>query len=82
MRVYKEDGKIVDSINRAIDESRLLIISYVDASNKPSIRTVEPYEIKDGKFFAHCRTKDATRAFKVPMIQSADLLNETFTPRY
>ena len=82
MKVSKVDPLIVNVIEDSIESSNLITISYVDSQNKPSVRTVEPYEIKEGKLYAHCLTKNATRAFIVSRIQSVELLGQTFVPRY
>lgn len=73
---------IMQAIKEAADKKTLLQISYVDKSNKPSIRTVEPYEIKNGKLFAYCTAKDGIRAFNLENIQSAELHYNEYKPRF
>lgn len=82
MKVTKVSGDLVSGFNRAIEEHKLATISYVDSKNKPSVRTIEPYEIKEGKLFGFCLTKNSIRAFKLTNIQTAEFLTQTFVPRY
>lgn len=75
-------GDIFNKIKSAADGQNLLQITYVDAKGKPSIRTVEPYEIKNDKLYAHCTVKDAIRAFNLDQIQSAEVHIVEFSPRF
>lgn len=69
-------------MQQAARERRLLEITYVDAKGKQSIRKVEPYEIKDGKLFAHCVDKNGIRAFKLDNLVSGRITDDTFEPRH
>lgn len=82
MKVTKVSGDLVSGLNRAIEEHTLATISYVDSKSKPSVRTIEPYEIKEGKLYGFCLTKNGIRAFKLTNIQTAEFLTRTFAPRY
>lgn len=82
MKVTKVSGDLVSGLNRAIEEHTLATISYVDSKNKPSVRTIEPYEIKEGKLYGFCLTKNGIRAFKLTNIQTVEFLTQTFVPRY
>lgn len=82
MKVTKVSGDLVSGLNRAIEEHTLATISYVDSKNKPSVRTIEPYEIKEGKLYGFCLTKNGIRAFKLTNIQTVEFLTRTFVPRY
>lgn len=82
MKVTKVSGELISELNRAIEEHKLATISYVDSKNKPSVRTIEPYEIKEGKLYGFCLTKNGIRAFKLTNIQTAEFLTRTFVPRY
>ena len=73
---------VMSKIKEAASTTKLLQITYVDSQNKPSIRTVEPYEIKNEKLFAYCTVKDSIRAFNLDRIQSAELHINEFTPRF
>lgn len=69
-------------IAQAGQERRVIVMTYVDAKNKHTIRTVEPYEIKEGKFFGFCLEKNAIRAFKLDGIVNVSIQPETFEPRF
>lgn len=69
-------------IKEAAQNRFLLQITYIDAKNRPSIRTIEPYEIKEGKLYGYCRAKEAIRAFKLDSIQSAEVTAGEFIPRF
>lgn len=69
-------------IQLAANEQRLLKIAYNDAKNQQTVRTVEPYEIKDGKLFAYCTQAQNIRAFKLERIFSTKAMDLTFEPRF
>ena len=75
-------GNVMNKIKEAADTNTILLITYADASNQPSIRTVEPYEIKGDTLFAYCRVKEGIRAFKLNRIQSAELHLGQYEPRF
>lgn len=81
-KISYESGIVMDKIKEAANNLQLLQITYLDAKNVPSIRTVEPYEIKNGNLFAHCRVKDGIRAFKLDRIQSAEVHLAEYSPRH
>lgn len=80
--VTRMSEDVIAKIGIAAGEQKLLQLTYVDAKGKPSIRTVEPYEVKDGKLFAYCTVKDGIRAFKLDSIQSAEVHISEYTPRF
>lgn len=57
-------------------------IRYRDQKQEVTERTVEPYELKNGKLFAYCHMKQGIRSFTVSNITSAAKTNETYNPRY
>ena len=78
--------RILRDVNRAIDERRLLAIQYWnEGTNRTSDRVVEPYLLVHSRsewyYVCWCRTAGGTRVFRVATTKSADLLDETFTPR-
>lgn len=74
--------KVMETIKNAAKEQKLLQITYVDAKNKPSIRTIEPYEFKDDSLYGYCTVKNGIRRFKLDNIQSAEIHLKEFKPRY
>lgn len=73
---------ILPNIIRAATEGKLLKISFMDKKGVHTNRTIEPYEIRDGVLFAHCRVKNGIRQFALNQIIQAIVLKETYTPRY
>lgn len=69
-------------ITDAMKETKLLRITYTDSKNNQTVRTVEPYEVKDGKLFAFCTQKKGIRAFHITNIQSVTKLPQGFEPRF
>jgi predicted DNA-binding transcriptional regulator YafY len=61
---------------------RVIALRYRDKSFEVSERLVEPYEIKQGKLFAHCLTKNGMRAFILDNILAAAGTNTEFVPRF
>ena len=70
------------NISRAIESKNLIEISYVDKKGNRSERVVEPYEIKQGRLFAYCLTKDAIRGFTLSALSKITVLEDNFNPRY
>lgn len=81
-QVFNLASGVGAKIKEAADEQKVIQITYLDAKDRPSIRTIEPYEIKDGKLFAHCLAKNSIRAFKTERIQSAEVQLIEFAPRH
>lgn len=73
---------IQNNIVRAAQELKLLKISYVDKKNIHTTRTVEPYEIKNGKLWGHCVAKNGIRQFDINQIIQAVVQDKTFVPRH
>jgi proteasome accessory factor C len=74
------------AINRGLAEHRLVEIEYLShEGDEPEARVVEPYLLNRVKsrwyLVAWCRKRDAVRTFRLEMIRSARLLDESFTPR-
>lgn len=75
-------GNTLDKIRKAALLRTILKISYTDSKGVPSFREVEPYEIKDGKLYAHCLTANSIRAFKLMSIAQAQVTDRAFEPRF
>jgi proteasome accessory factor B len=74
--------KIMDTINQALRENRVLKLSYKSAKGDTSVRDVEPSEVKqNGNLFGHCRMRNETRQFKISNIIDIQILDKVFTPK-
>lgn len=73
---------MIKQIENGMINKKLISISYKDAKDQITTRTVEPYEIKNGKLFAHCRTRNSIRGFNLDRITSVTETNMDFEPRY
>ena len=77
---YKSKLKILQT---AIDENKKLEIIYHDRTGKITTRVIEPHVIvfKQGLWYtyAYCNLRKTFRFFKTGRIESAKILNETFT---
>jgi len=56
------------------------VIKYRDAHGDVTEREVEPYEVKDGKLWAHCRKAGSLRQFKLTEILEARV-GQPFDPK-
>jgi predicted DNA-binding transcriptional regulator YafY len=79
------DG-VLDAVNAAIVERRLLDIDYwTEGTERISRRTVEPYLLVHSRgewyYVCWCRTAGGRRVFRVATTKSARLLDERFDPR-
>lgn len=74
---------ILDEIRNSAKQRKLLSITYRDNKAQITTRTVESYEIKNGiLFYGFDVEKDEIRSFKLNGILKAEVLPETFTPRF
>lgn len=73
---------ILTAITDAARARRVIKISYLDKKNVHTVRAVEPYEVRDGKLWAHCLQRDAIRQFDLNRIVQAVPTERTFTPRH
>lgn len=73
---------IVQNIQQAAFERRVLRISYLDKKNVHTVRSVEPYEIKNGKLWAHCLQRNGIRQFEMNRIVQAVVSEKSFVPRH
>ena len=77
--------EILDAVNRAIVERRLLAIQYwTEGTDRMTDRVVEPYLLIHSRgewyYVCWCRTAGGTRVFRAVTTKSARLLDETFEP--
>jgi predicted DNA-binding transcriptional regulator YafY len=77
----------VDNAIRAAGRSRRTIVIWYDNSSDPDDkefgRETEPYEIKDGFYWAwDVKKNDHIRRFKLDEIKAAFPTQNTFTPRW
>lgn len=80
------DERVLDAVNTAVKERRLLAIEYwAEGTNRTSSRVVEPYLLVHNRgewyFVCWCRTAGGTRVFRVATTKRAEVLGEVFTPR-
>ena len=78
--------EILDAVNRAIVERRLLAIQYwTEGTDRMTDRVVEPYLLVHSRgewyYVCWCRTAGGTRVFRVATTKSVRLQDETFEPR-
>ena len=78
-------GETIKIIQKAIEETQSILISYRDRDGEPSTRTVEPHTLilKQGLWYvyAYCRLRNSFRLFKVGRIDKIMLLDEKFNKR-
>lgn len=60
---------------------KMVRFGYEKSDGSVSQRTVEPYEIRDGKLFAFDTKAEATRQFKIDKMTNV-AVDECFRPRY
>ena len=63
-------------------ENKEVRIRYRDDKDKISERSIEPYEMKNGKLFGYCINKGGIRAFKTTGIEVAVVTDKPFKPRF
>lgn len=72
----------LDDIYPAIQNHQMLEITYTNQKGETSSRTIEPYEVRDGRLWGWDIAKDAIRQFFLAMISECTLLETTFIPRF
>lgn len=75
-------SEVMDRIIQGAASKNTVTIRYRDGKNEISERTVEPYEIKNGKLYAYCLSKEGIRAFNTVNITAALSTGEAFEPRF
>lgn len=74
---------VINEIRDAMKQRKLLSITYRDSKAQISSRVVESYKIKNGTlFYGFDVEKDEIRSFKLSGILKAEVLPETFVPRF
>jgi predicted DNA-binding transcriptional regulator YafY len=80
----RERAKIA-TLRRAIEENRLAAFAYIDGDGKASSRRAEPHALvftwQAWYLYAHCRSRDDFRLFKIARMKELELLPERFAPR-
>ena len=75
----------LETIEAALQESRLLSFAYIDRFGKQTARTVEPYQLvsKSSHWYlqAFCRTRNDFRLFRLSRILNLRMEEEAFVPR-
>lgn len=69
-------------INKVIKNKEISELTYVDLKGNRSVRLVEPYEIKNGKLYAYCLSKNSIRAFTITSISSLKSTGKNFVSRF
>jgi proteasome accessory factor BC len=81
-----DDSEIARVVSSAISEHRVLEIEhYKEDEDEFSRRTIEPYQLLNGRegWYVHCfePARDQTRSFRLDRIRSAEVLDQEFEPR-
>ena len=75
----------LESIKKALQESRLLSFKYVAHRGNKTTRTVEPYQLvlKSSHWYlqGYCHKRNDFRLFKLSRMSNLQMEEETFTPR-
>ena len=75
----------LETIQTALQESRLLSVEYVDLRGNQTLRTVEPYQLvsKSSHWYlqAYCYTRNDFRLFRLSRILNLQMEEGTFVPR-
>lgn len=59
-----------------------VMIQYTDSHGTSTIRETEPYELKDGKYWAYDLDKQEIRQFTLGQIADAQVTVRTYRPRW
>ncbi len=75
----------LETIQTALQKSKLLSFEYTDRHGNKTARTAEPYRLvlKGGHWYwqGYCRTRDDFRLFKLTRISNLQMQDEGFLPR-
>jgi predicted DNA-binding transcriptional regulator YafY len=81
----RRDRERIGRIRRAVEDRRLLSLSYVDGTGATSSRQVEPLAIvfawQAWYLYSFCRSREDFRMFKIARIAALELLPERFAQR-
>jgi len=73
---------VISDIKDAGKNKKLLRIVYKKKDGEVTDRVVEPYEIRQGRFFGYDTNKDSIREFIITGIIETEILEEEFEPRW
>lgn len=75
-------NEIVNTIVTAGRRHCTVVITYRDATGAITVRETEPYEVRNGLYWAYCLLRQDTRRFIVKSILSARPTRRSYRPRY
>jgi len=73
---------VMGAIMNGAHNHKIVTIMYLDSKGNTSSRDTEPYEIKDGMYWAYCLMNNGIRQFKLSQIMQASVTSHVFTPRF
>ena len=73
---------VMSALRKGGRGQRTVLITYRDAKGVITQRLTEPYEIKDGYYWAYSYLHDGIRRFKLGSILSAKINSQTYIPRW
>lgn len=76
------NGNVINAIKDGAKNTKTVIISYKDTKGNVSERETEPYEVKEGKYYGYCLSKNSIRAFNLSSILNARTTERIFLPRW
>lgn len=75
----------IDFIKSALQDSKLLSLSYIAHHGSTSIRTVEPYQLilksNHWYLYGYCLIRNDYRLFRISRMSNLQILEKTFLPR-
>lgn len=80
LQQYSED--VMKVLAYSANNTLSVAIRYKDKDGDITERIVDPYEIKNGKLFAHCNFRDGIRAFSLQSINSAVPTDKEYKPKF
>ena len=84
IKEFERNSNSLSAVQNALTNFYLIKLDYINAENKKSERTVEPFAlintIESWLLVAYCRLRNGFRFFRLDRIEKLEILSDKFTP--
>ena len=73
---------MLDLIIREGRANRVVEIAYTDSKGFPTIREIEPYELRGNDLYGYCLSRNSIRRFDINKITNVRATGRSFSPKW
>ena len=82
MPQFEVTGDLLSDLQKSIEHTTVMFISYVDRKGNNSSRNIAPLEVRGDGFYAWDLEKNGLRLFKLMNVQDFNVTDDAFNPEY